>query len=188
MTKEQRLVFLAALTLIVYAVSILITKGALIFPFPINQFLFFGVAIQLAYWHRNQKGLAIASVLTSLAWAGSSQVTWTIILPLDKAAKVVQSNTTEWFLLCFYELLVIGAIVWLIRSENPLQRVLFGLGALGLIAGILTPYELVIPASLSLIVLSIYVCPILKPFHLLWLLLLILESTEWLTLYLNGSL
>ncbi len=188
MNREVRVIFLALLTLSVYAVTMLIDKETLIFPFPLNQFLFLAVCLQFAYWNRKQAGIAIGTVLTALFWTASSQVTWTLVLPLDKVAELVQSDILEWFLLGFYIMLATGLIIWTFRSQNVLFGALFALAFVSLTIGAITPYALFIPLALSFATVAALSKPVYRPYHLLWMFLLILETTEWLTVLINGGM
>jgi len=72
MTSEVRTLFLGILTLVVYAASIFITQGSLIFPFPLNEFIFLAISTQFFFvnWKGNDgvhewldHGLLLISVL-----------------------------------------------------------------------------------------------------------------------------
>ncbi|MGY8927367.1 MAG: hypothetical protein ACKVJC_08740, partial [Flavobacteriales bacterium] len=57
MQKENKLIFLIALTLTVYATSIYLQQGAFIFPFPLNPILLLLVTARFFFWHKD-KGLS----------------------------------------------------------------------------------------------------------------------------------
>ena len=65
MTREARTLFVGTLTLLVYSISIYVSQGSFIFPFPLNEFIFLAIAVQFFLWNRN--GNKLAGILVTLA-------------------------------------------------------------------------------------------------------------------------
>ena len=142
MTKEVRVLFLTALTLSVYAVSIYLNQGALIFPFPLNELILLVVAIQFAFWHHNKR------------------IPTLYILGFGVYSLLAQKNLMARFCSILFIVMYISSVTYL-----PSDFSFYGL----------------IIMTVGLFIQSVH-----RPFHLFWMLLLLLESAKYLTVLLNN--
>jgi hypothetical protein len=188
MNRDVKTLFLVALTLILYALSIFISSGVFVFPYPINPFIFFVIALLFAYRHgkkRKKRGMAILVILVGLFGILSSGVLWDLLLSIESIENLFAHDKAQWLKIIYGILIFIwgSSTLFMRRKAFPtlvtvIGLVLFCLGFFG----IYDPYDIFIILAYTFIVLSNYIKPVLRPFHLLWILLLILEVSEWITL------
>lgn len=187
MTREARVLFLSILTLIVYAVSIFINQGALIFPFPLNEFIFLAVALQFFWWNRT--GNKSAGLLTSIAGicaVMSTQFFWSFIYGHGTMEFLMDSLTTDYFLLGFYTLVLAAGIITLVKQRKGIPVVLSSLFVIALVAGVILNNSLILVLGYGFMVASTQLMKVFAPYHLLWILLFLLKLTELLTFLLNS--
>jgi hypothetical protein len=185
MTKEIRLIFLAALTLVFYALSIYLSEGALIFPFPLNEAILFIVALQFAYWNRKNAKLSLLIVVIGLFSFLGNEVYWSFILGDQQMHQFSESIATDIFQLIAAFSLLVFAFLTLKEQKNKIAQlftVIFILIFMGSISYLSPSFVFL---GLCFMATSIIINPVLKPFHLIWIALLILESTKFLTLLIN---
>lgn len=185
MTREIRTLFLAGLTLVIYAVSIFLDKGAFLFPFPLNEVLFLAISIQFFYWNRRPIAPGIISILAGLLWVLSNQFFWEIILPHEQTASFLAGSTTDWLLTAFYTILLIAGSIASIRQKSLTGVILGVLFASLLVFSILWGEHWALLAALVCMTTSVLIKPTFVPYHLLWPLLLFLEATKWISLVVN---
>lgn len=187
MTREARTLFLGTLTLIVYSVSIFINQGSFIFPFPLNEFIFLAIAAQFFWWNRNGNKLAgVLSVSAAICGVLSTQFFWSFLYGPENMIDFMEGLTTDYFLLGFYILVLIGGIATMIRQKNGIAIIFSGLFVLALFAGVMYNNPLILLLAYGFMVASTQITKVFGPYHLLWILLFILELTEWLTFFLNS--
>lgn len=187
MTREVRALFLAILTLVVYAVSIFISSGALIFPFPLNEFIFLALSLQFSWWNRaDGKWIGIYTSFAGLCAVLSTQFFWSFIYGNDTLEFLMDTLITDFFLLGFYVLLLFGGIFTIFKQRTALATLL-GIGFIcSFSVGVaINGAPLLLLAYAGMIV-STQISKAYAPFHLLWILLFILKATEWLTFLLNN--
>ena len=185
MQKEDKLIFLTALTLIVYAVSIYLQQGALIFPFPLNPLLLLIVTTRFFFWHKNQGFPALLLLLMGLFTFLGSEYYWSIILSPETMITFSESLITDVFLLCAYLCLIIFSYNSALRAKNALF-ILLSIIFVGLfVNGQL--FESPISILLSYLVMigaNVYK-PVFQPLQLIWILLFILEGSKLISFLLN---
>lgn len=185
MTKEVKIVFLAALTLVMYATSIFLKDGgSFVFPFPLNPFVFFVVAAQIAFWNKQFKAIATLTFATGLFGILASEVFWEIVLSVDQQ---INFYDQPWFYWCgLLNALGLLAMVGLqIKSQKDLIiRLLTAFGGISLGIGQLFGIEIYTLFGLIVLVFTSYFKPISFPIVYLWTLFLFLECTRWATIML----
>ena len=187
MTREVRTLFLGVLTLIIYAVSIFISQGSLIFPFPLNEFIFLAIAGQFLFlnWSKS-KVVGILPVIAGILGVLSTQFFWTFIYEQQEMVKFMDGLTTDYFLLSFYVLILIGAIATMIKQRSGLSLLLSTFFIIGFVAGVILNHPLLLLAAYGSMIASTQMKKVYSPYHLLWILLFVLKLTEWLTFILNS--
>lgn len=186
MTKEVRVLFLCILTLLVYATNVFLTHGAFIFPFPLNDILMLIVAIQFSYWHFKQRipvlyilGIAFFSLL-------GNEVYWSFFLEDQKMYTFSESPITDVFKL-FSAVCLVGFGYYTLRAQkNQIAQLLSLIFIICYIGSITFLPPVVGLFALLSIGISVLLHPVHKPFHLFWILLLLLESTKYLTIVINN--
>lgn len=187
MTRETRTLFLGTLTLIVYSVSIFVSQGSFIFPFPLNEFIFLAIATQFFWWNKN--GNKIAGLLATLAGICavlSTQFFWTFVHGPENMTHFMEGLTTDYFLIGFYFLVLIGGIASMIRQKSGIALIFSGLFVLVFIIGVMNNNPLMLLLAYGFMIVSTQITKVFVPYHLLWILLFILKLTEWLTFFLNS--
>jgi small-conductance mechanosensitive channel len=188
MTRESRLLYLTGLTLFLFAGWGYLSNGSFIFPFPLNPFIFLIVVFQFTWWHY-KRGLPIFLFLfTALTGVLSQPFFWEVVLSLDSLQNFAKIPVMVWFEFFSAVGLVASAIYLLNRQKSHFTSLITTAGILLYAFGFLYNYtassvinvsfEL---AGFGLIALSVLIRPTYQPFHLLWILLFILEISEWLS-------
>ena len=188
MTRESRLLYLTGLTLFLFAGFGYLKDGALVFPFPLNPFIFFIVVFQFTWWHY-KRGLPIFLFLfTALSGVLAQPFLWEVILSLDSLQEFVKIPLIFWFQFFNAAGIVASAIYLLNRQKNHFTALLTTAGILLYAFGFYFNYTASEVTNVTfefigftLIALSVLIRPTYQPFHLLWILLLILEISEWLS-------
>jgi hypothetical protein len=188
MTRESRLLFLTGLTLFLFALIGYFTNGSLIFPFPLNPFIFFIVVFQFTWWHYKRGFPIFLFLFTALTGVLSQPFFWEIVLSLDSLQSFTKIPVMVWFQFFNAAGLVASAVYLLNRQKSHFTSIITTAGILLYTFGFLYDYtassvidisfEL---AGFGLIALSVLIRPTYQPFHLLWILLFILEISEWLS-------
>lgn len=185
MTKEVKSLFLVSITLILYSVSIFISSGSIIFPFPLNPFIFLAITIQFAIWHSKAKMPWMIILFVAIAACLSSIIVWEIILPSAQLNSFVSSAWIDFFKIAQG----IGILTWgisIARKQDHLKYSFLTVIGLSLvIIGHFQGFNVVELLGLGLITLSTHLNKVYSPFHLLWLLLFVLKLSHVLSLLLN---
>ena len=186
MTKEGKTVTLAALTVFMYGLTSFLQFKQVIFPFPLNELIFFIATIVFAKDHlkNNPKTMSLILVL-GLFHILSLEFYWNIFLSNERMLGLSQSSITDYFKVGYY----IGIIAWIITTFNQvevnLKKYLSLLPITFVLAGSILNEQLTIFYSQLVLFLSygsvvILLFPKIKHFPLLylWVLLFILELTK----------
>jgi hypothetical protein len=183
MSREERTVFLVFLTWILYAVGILIEKGHLIFPFPLNEFAFLLVAFLLVGWNwkSNKKQLFLVS-LVSVFQLVSTQFFWTFILSDQSMEQLVNSAYLDILRICFY----ISLLIWM---KYFLMTTVWKYRIPGLLVSVIVLSYAVVSSNFWLeteMIVSFATLVVIRkfhaPFHLLWLLLALFDVVKLITI------
>lgn len=186
MTKEVRLLFLATLTLTFYAISIYLTQGSIIFPFPLNGIILLIISIQFAYWHWRNKIPALFILGISIFGFLGSEVYWSFILEDQKMYQFSSLPVTDIFNL-LSALCIIGFGVYtFLAQKKTISRLCSIFFIILYISSITYLPPIYMFYGFIFMAISILIHPVHKPFHLFWILLLILETTKFLTIVLNN--
>ncbi len=187
MTQEARALFLGILTLVVYATSIFISQGSFIFPFPLNEFIFLSISLQFFWWNRRGNKLAgIVATTAGICAVLSTQFFWTFIYGSENMMHFMDGLATDYFLLSFYVLVLIGGLATMIRGKKGISLLFGAFFILAFISGIFLSHPLLLLLGYGFMALSTQLSKVFVPYHLLWILLFILKLTEWLTFFLNN--
>lgn len=179
MTKEGKAVSKAVLTVSIYALTSYFSLGKSIFPFPLNELIFFVVTIYFARLHFKGKPLQVSiTLLVGLLGMLSSEFYWEIIFDSEKMTYISENAIPVKFELAYY----LALIAWMVFTfaENQSEKIQF-LSLLP-IAILVTGVYYGIPLSevAALLILCVYSIFTVKqnPLLNLWILLFILECTK----------
>ncbi len=186
MTKEGKTVTLAALTVFMYGLTSFLQFRQVIFPFPLNELIFFIATIVFAKDHlkNNPKTISLILVL-GLFHILSLEFYWNIFFSNERMLQISQSSITDYFKVGYY----IGIIAWIITTFNQVEvnfkKYLSLLPITLVLAGSILNEQLTIFYSQLILFLSygsvvILLFTKIKQFPLLylWVLLFILEFTK----------
>jgi len=186
MTKEGKTVTLASLTVFMYGLTSFLQFKQIVFPFPLNELIFFIASLVFAIDHfkNNPKTMLLILVL-GLFHILSLEFYWQIFLSHEKMLYLSKSSITDIFKVGFY----IGTIAWIIVSfnetEEKLKKYLSLLPITFVLAGsilndhlLLFHAQLIIFLSYGFVVLLLFTKIKYFPLLYLWVLLFILETTK----------
>jgi len=187
MTNEARTLFFGILTLVVFAASMLLTKGAVIFPFPLNEFVFFVIAARFfAYNWNGNKFAGFLAVSAGVCAVLSTQFFWSFFNDQAEMIELAEGLTLGYFLLAFYLLIFIGGVATMIKQRNGITLLLSGTFLWAFVLGVFLNEPLLLILAYASMVASTQVKKVFEPYHLLWILLFVLKLMEWLTFFLNN--
>ena len=187
MTREVRTLFLGVLTLVIYAVSIFISQGSFIFPFPLNEFIFLAIAGQFLFLNWNtSRAAGILSVIAGIFGVLSTQFFWTFLYEQGEMVEFMEGLTTDYFMLAFYVMVLIGGIATMVKQRSVKVLPLGIFFVIAFVAGVLLNHTVLLLVAYGIMITSTQIKKVYSPYHLLWILLLVLKFTEWLTFILNS--
>jgi len=185
MQKENKLIFLIALTLTVYATSIYLQQGAFIFPFPLNPILLLLVTARFFFWHK-EKGLpAFLLLLVGIFTFLGSEIYWSFILVPETMITFSESLITDLFQLGAYICLIIFSVNSALRAKKTLFILLNGIFLTLFIYGQLFESPISILLSYSFMIGANVYKPVFQPLQLIWILLFILDGSKLISFLLN---
>ena len=186
MTKEGKTVTLAALTVFMFGLTSFLQFKQVIFPFPLNELIFFIATIVFAKDHlkNNPKTISLILVL-GLFHILSLEFYWNIFFSNERMLQISQSSITDYFKIGYYT----GIIAWIITTFNHVEvnfkKYLSLLPITLVLAGSILNEQLTIFYSQLILFLGygsvvILLFTKIKQFPLLylWVLLFILEFTK----------
>ncbi len=185
MKKEDRLIFLTSLTLVIYAFSIYFSHDAFLFPIPLNAFILFVVGFQFFWWNKSQGFPALLVLLIGMLSLLGSQVFWSMFLSDEAMQSMMDSYLIDLFAIMAYFCILLFAISQTLRQKTVLSLVLSSLFAIFFLYGEIFQYPLIVLASFGLMIFSNIHKAVFQPLHLIWILLFILKGSELISYLLN---
>lgn len=187
MTREARAVFLGALTLVAYAVFVFIDFGSVIFPFPLNEFIFLAISAQFLWWNKRlQLWAGIIALIAGICALLSKQYVWSFIYGPENMIRFMDGLTTDYFTIGFYVLVLLGGIATMVQQKRGVALIFSGLFIIAFISGALLNNISLFLLSYGMMIASTQITKTFVPYNLLWVLLFFLKLTEWLTFHLNS--
>jgi len=189
MTREARAIFLSTLTLVVYAGLIFINQGSFVFPFPLNEIVFLGVSLQFFWWNgRANKWAGILVSVAGICGVLSTQFFWTFFYGTKTMEFLTESMTTDYFLIAFYVLILIGGIATMARQKRGIALLFSAFFVLAFISGVFLNNSLLLIVAYGFMITSTQLAKAFAPYHLLWVLLFILKLMVLLTFVLKTGI
>lgn len=181
MNKEAKAVALAGLTLLIYALTGLLRDGALIFPFPLNEFVYLVVAFRFLFWHHKKGALPWLFAISSLAAVFGTVFLWEILLSTEQLQYFFGYTVVDWARLTSEVFLIAAGFYFVGAYKKWYFKALFVLGLATYSYGFIVNDLDFRCLGLIALLISVIIKPVRQPFHLLWILLFLLEGSEWLT-------
>ena len=179
MSKEGRVIALAILTIFIYAFSILLQKGAFIFPFPLNEIIFFISAIAIAIQqYKNDKLLSVLFPIVGFTFVLSSEFYWAIFYNSQQMEVFSNSLVTDLFKIIFY--LGVISLIYLSFKElkSKLVEIGFIVSILVIVLSLILGNQFIEIVSLFIVFLISIKRLEVRPILNLWILLFVLEVTK----------
>ena len=178
MSREGKIISIALLTIFIYAGGIFLQKGAFIFPFPLNEIIFFIAVSAMAITNfKTEKLFFSVFLFSAILHLLSNEFYWAILLNHQELESFVKSNVKDWFLIGYYIFFIASGFVSFQKINSKLKYVnLLSLGFIltSIFSG--NPYfELLALLTISLVTIKFLST---KPSLNLWWLLFILELTK----------
>ena len=98
----------------------------------------------------------------------------------------MDSLITDLFLLGFYVLVFIAGILTIVKQRTTTTLFLGTCFAAAFIAGVAMNNPVLLIIGFASVVASTQITKAFAPYHLLWILLFLLKTTEWLTFMINN--
>lgn len=155
MIREERTVFLTALTFIVYAAIQWVEKGIFLFPFPLNELGLFGVFLYFFLTNKNTRVYPFFVYGTVLLFKLlSQQFVWSLFLTTESLEIFFDSLWTDIFYICYGLSFVWFTFIFCRIKKSILEIIIFFLISICFIVGLLL--NLPILELLSLVLILLY--------------------------------
>ncbi len=179
MTREEKSVSQAVLTVFLYGLTSYMTLGESIFPFPLNELIFLIVAIVFVRIHfKENKYLTSITLLMGVFAVLSSQFYWEIVLDSRAMMTLTNGNLLPLFKFIKQLSLLFWIIFTFLREGNRTIKLL-GFIPVALVLSAIIWSESILEFVAILLLFCYALFRIKKnQFHYLWVLLFILECTK----------
>lgn len=188
MTKEARAIVIGVLTFCLLSIIFYFDKGAIIFPFPLNDILIGIVSLTFAVWNRKHLTTSIFVAFIGLMIIFRNQFIWVGLFSHEKVAYIINHGWLDLFKFFASVGILTAAILTTIKQKSTLNSFLNAGFIIFYSYGFLQNNLNYVVISFIPIVASTQVKKVFTPFHLLWVLLLTLYGMEWLTRYVNNGI
>lgn len=185
MTREERSVSLAILTLIVYSVFMYLEKGALLFPYPLNEAIFLIISVQFFWWTGEKTNyLYVLPAIGALINLLSTQFFWSMFLDSVQMEKLTEGPVLDILKLLYF--LILGVWGLFTVKQIPGSTILHGtLTVMLFLLPVVFPNPLIELIPLSIIAFISVRFKDQNTNHLLWILLCTLQIMKVIMIYLS---
>ena len=157
--------------------SLYIEHKTLIFPFPLNESLFFLVSLYFLYRnHVALKTVGILAIASGFFALLSNQFFWSFFLDGERLERLFNSGLTDFFRLLFFIFLLCWAVVTTVNEESAHKYWFMGGIILCLLTALYVQMALVLFAVYLLISCFFFWRNLHAPYPWLWMLLAFLEG------------
>ncbi len=186
MSKEQRAVFIGVLITLVYPFTIWLEKGVFLYPFPLNEFIFFIVSTQIIYLNfKKHQLVALLSGIAAFFYLLSSPFFWTFVLDQISISDFLEGGFYELIKLLYF----LSLLFWMLFTLKDIKgskRYFFYATLLAVFISSLFFWTEVL-GDIGILVVAIIslIFSLKKPFDLLWVLLAYLSIMKFLFFFFN---
>lgn len=185
MNREARTIAIAGLTLFLFALMGYLKDGAIIFPFPLNEFIFCIVAIGFTFWHYKKGALPYLFLGSAITAVLGTVFFWELVLSAWELENFLGYTVVDWSRLASKVFLVAAAFYFIGSFRHWYTKTIFAFGLGIYLWGFVFPDLKYMFTGLLIMVITTSIKPVRQPFHLFWVLLLLLEGSKWLTFLLH---
>lgn len=185
------------MTLFIYGLSMFIQKGMVAFPFPLNEFVFFGVTVYFSFFHfMSDKISYLLMLLIATVSLFSSQMFWSFFLDNEGMYALSESVFTDVMRISFQLLTLAGITRFYYLTAWKVSLLAYPVIICGYAAGAALNLPFLQGAAMLLftgILTWNYrknenaMVPYSKSLYYLWCLMTFLCVTMLLTIYLNDT-
>lgn len=184
MNREERAVAIAGLTFFLFGLSIFMSDGSFVAPWPLNEFSVLVVSFLFLIWHPRSGALPYLFFTSALAGVLGSYVFWETVLSVQEFEHFfLEYTVVDWARFTSAIFLVVPMIVFLSSYRKwylkGLVAIATGLYAWGFVFDLL---NYMLGAFLLLTVIGV-IRPVRKPFQLIWVLYFVLFAMKWVTVH-----
>lgn len=184
MTREGRSVFLAILTLLVYAGILFIENGKILFPFPLNELIFLIITIQFTIWNWKKYKLVLSFILlAALCNLVSTTFFWSFFINTLEMQSLWRTTTPDLLKISFYLFISAALAISILQSSQKNKNSYFFIFQGALITSVLLSNQIAETITFTAISVFAVAKKLNSPIHLLWVLLAVLQIMKMLTLY-----
>lgn len=184
MSKEQRAVFIGILITLVYAFTMWMEKGVFLYPFPLNEFIFFIVSAQIIRLnYLKHRTIGAISGLAALFYLFSSPFFWSFFFDEINVNIFLEGGIYDLFKFLHF----VAVFFWMIFTLKDIKgnkRYFFYATTSTLFVSSLFVFhqELELIGILCVAIISL-VYDLKKPFDLLWILFTYLSLMKFLVFF-----
>ena len=188
MIREQRLIQVSTLTVVIFAASIYFQQGSFVFPLPINPFIILIVAAQFAWWNKKQVFPALLLLFIGICSLIGSEVFWSFFISDEAMLQFSETITTDLFSAGTLIGLFTFSIAAAIRQKHILT---WSLSVLFIALTLFSQFysdssnyfgSLLMLVAMASMMISVLYKPVYQPLHLFWVLLFIIECTKFISI------
>ena len=184
MVREDRVIFIVALTLFIYAFASLLQLGSFLFPIPANNIILLIVGIQYFFWNKEQEFPALLVLLIGLLATVGTEYYWATFLPNDAMQSLSESAILDVFMLMSYLCIILFAVSASLRQKTWISLGLASLFGILFIYGQVFDQLLFVVLSYAIMIISNIHKPVFQPLHLIWILLFLLDGSKLISILL----
>lgn len=185
MNRESRSIAIAGLALFLFALMGYMKDGVVIFPFPLNEFIFCITAAVFTFWNYKQGALPYLFLGAAITGVLGTVFFWEIVLSGPELEKFVGYTVVDWCRLSSKVFLVAAAFYFITSFRHWYTKTIFSFGlGIYLWGFVFTDLKYMFSGLLIMVIMT-SIKPVRQPFHLLWVLLLLLEGSKWMTILLH---
>jgi hypothetical protein len=179
MNREKRLVTLSILTLAAYAGSLYLEYGTILYPFPLNEAIFFVASLAFFFWnHEKEKMNSYLALFTALFLLLSTQFFWSFFLDDQEMVNLLENGITDWLRVLFF----LGLLAWstqqLLSLPKKNKYVLISICWIAIPTSVFWSEGWLLVALTLLVFGALTVSKVNTSFSWLWLLFSILEGCK----------
>lgn len=182
MNREERAVAITSLTFFMFGLSIFLSEGSFVVPFPLNEFALLIVSFLFMVWHPKKGALPYLFFGSAVAGVLTSKVLWESLLSNQDLYEFFEDYTVINLAYLTQAVLLVSSMFfflaafreWYFKTIVFVAIAIFGYGFM------IYNANFMLVAFIILMVVNI-LKPTRKPFHLMWVLYFLLNGLAWVT-------
>lgn len=182
MNREERAVAITGLTFFMFGLSIYMSDGSFVVPFPLNEFALLLVSFLFLIWHPKKGALPYLFFVSTVTGVLGSVVFWETVMSAEDLITFLDRTVVDWARITQGFFLVVAMIVFLASYREwyfkMIVAVAIGLYCYGFYINSLHHSLIAFTIMMVIGILK----SVRKPFHLMWVLYFLLNGMAWVTI------